>query len=202
MPPSDTVPVNAGSASLDRDRLTLVFGDRVVPQLKGVAKAIYSSGHFVAVTERGAVLTLPNAATVERAEKFRADVESLIGAEVGSEIRLLLVDETDPAAVADATGDTGRPAASSAPASAPNPTPTPTTPRDTTTPPTRSEEPAAAVPEPTATPDPVEPTGDDDESSIIDVHDLEDADVAATGVEKLTQAFPGAVLVDGADGAS
>lgn len=196
MPPSDTVPVNAGSASLDRDRLTLVFGDRVVPQLKGVAKAIYSSGHFVAVTERGAVLTLPNAATVERAEKFRADVESLIGTEVGSPVRLLLVDETDPAAVADATGDTGRPAASSTPA------PTPTPPRDTTTPPTRSEEPAAAVPEPTTAPDPVEPTGDDDESSIIDVHDLEDADVAATGVEKLTQAFPGAVLVDGADGAS
>ena len=71
-----------------------------------------------------------------------------------------------------------------------------------TAPPTRSEEPAVAVPEPTTAPDPVEPTGDDDESSIIDVHDLEDADVAATGVEKLTQAFPGAVLVDGADGAS
>jgi len=42
---------------------------------------------------------------------------------------------------------------------------------------------------------------DDDESSIIDVHDLEDADVAATGVEKLTKAFPGAVLVDGNEGA-
>ena len=197
-PPSDSVAVTAGSAPLDRDGLTVVFGDRVVPQLKGVAKAIYSSGHFVAVTGRGAVFTLPNAATVERAEKFRPDVESMIGAEVGSPVRLLLVDETDPAAVADATGEPGRSAASSTPAS----TPTPPPPRGRTAPPTRSEEPAVAVPEPTTAPDPVEPTGDDDESSIIDVHDLEDADVAATGVEKLTQAFPGAVLVDGADGAS
>lgn len=196
--------VTAGSAPLDRDGLTVVFGDRVVPQLKGVAKAIYSSGHFVAVTGRGVVFTLPNAATVERAEKFRPDVESMIGAEVGSPVRLLLVDETDPAAVADATGGPGRSAASSTSASAPTPTPTqtPTPPRGRTTPRTRSEEPAVAVPEPTTAPDPVEPTGDDDESSIIDVHDLEDADVAATGVEKLTQAFPGAVLVDGADGAS
>lgn len=190
--------VTAGSATLDRDGLTVVFGDRVVPQLKGVAKAIYASGHFVAVTGRGVVFTLPNAATVERAEKFRPDVESMIGAEVGSPVRLLLVDETDPAAVADATGEPGRSAASSTPAS----TPTPPPPRGRTAPPTRSEEPAVAVPEPTTAPDPVEPTGDDDESSIIDVHDLEDADVAATGVEKLTQAFPGAVLVDGADGAS
>ena len=197
-PPSDSVAVTAGSAPLDRDGLTVVFGDRVVPQLKGVAKAIYSSGHFVAVTGRGAVFTLPNAATVERAEKFRPDVESMIGAEVGSPVRLLLVDETDPAAVADATGEPGRSAASSTPAS----TPTPPPPRGRTAPPTRSEEPAVAVPEPTTAPDPVEPTGDDDESSIIDVHDLEDADVAASGVEKLTQAFPGAVLVDGADGAS
>jgi len=197
-PPSDSVAVTAGSAPLDRDGLTVVFGDRVVPQLKGVAKAIYASGHFVAVTGRGVVFTLPNAATVERAEKFRPDVESMIGAEVGSPVRLLLVDETDPAAVADATGEPGRSAASSTPAS----TPTPPPPRGRTAPPTRSEEPAVAVPEPTTAPDPVEPTGDDDESSIIDVHDLEDADVAATGVEKLTQAFPGAVLVDGADGAS
>ena len=203
-PPSDSVAVTAGSATLDRDGLTVVFGDRVVPQLKGVAKAIYSSGHFVAVTGRGVVFTLPNAATVERAEKFRPDVESMIGAEVGSPVRLLLVDETDPAAVADATGGPGRSAASSTSASAPTPTPTqtPTPPRGRTTPRTRSEEPAVAVPEPTTAPDPVEPTGDDDESSIIDVHDLEDADVAASGVEKLTQAFPGAVLVDGADGAS
>ena len=203
-PPSDSVAVTAGSAPLDRDGLTVVFGDRVVPQLKGVAKAIYASGHFVAVTGRGVVFTLPNAATVERAEKFRPDVESMIGAEVGSPVRLLLVDETDPAAVADATGGPGRSAASSTSASAPTPTPTqtPTPPRGRTTPRTRSEEPAVAVPEPTTAPDPVEPTGDDDESSIIDVHDLEDADVAATGVEKLTQAFPGAVLVDGADGAS
>jgi len=197
-PPSDSVAVTAGSATLDRDGLTVVFGDRVVPQLKGVAKAIYASGHFVAVTGRGVVFTLPNAATVERAEKFRPDVESMIGAEVGSPVRLLLVDETDPAAVADATGEPGRSAASSTPAS----TPTPPPPRGRTAPPTRSEEPAVAVPEPTTAPDPVEPTGDDDESSIIDVHDLEDADVAASGVEKLTQAFPGAVLVDGADGAS
>jgi len=41
-------------------------------------------------------------ATVERAEKFRPDVESMIGAEVGSPVRLLLVDDAhhlDPQAV-------------------------------------------------------------------------------------------------------
>lgn len=42
-------------------------------------------------------------------------------------------------------------------------------------------------------------SSDEDESSIIDVHELEDADVAATGVDRLTRRFPGAVLVEGTD---
>jgi len=45
-------------------------------------------------------------------------------------------------------------------------------------------------------------TADDDESAIGDVHELEDADVAANDVERLTRAFPGATLLNGAEGAS
>ena len=43
---------------------------------------------------------------------------------------------------------------------------------------------------------------DDDDHAIIDVTELEDADVATSGIDKLTKAFPGAVLVEGGEGST
>lgn len=159
--------------AIDRDALTLAFGDVVVPSLKGVAKAVYGSGRFVSVGDDGAVLALENAPTRDRAEKFRPDVEAALTAHFGAPVRLVLVDGSDPLATAG-------PASSG------------------------SEEPARPVPAPDSVRSDTDSDTDtdDDESTIVDVHELEDADVAATGVDKLTKAFPGAVLVDGAEGTS
>ena len=49
-------PPAAPSGPVDRDTLSLAFGDVVLPALKGVGKAVYSGGRFVAVTDRGAGL--------------------------------------------------------------------------------------------------------------------------------------------------
>ena len=196
-----------------------------MPTLKGMAKAIYSGGRFVAVTDQGAVFELDNAPTLERAQKFKADVEAALAAHLGTPVNLVLVDATDPDARAMLAGAT-----STAPAPTParSPEPDPVAPPEPAR--TARSEPERAAP-PSARPGQVAPTtsapetpgrprggdttsdgpagaddtsaddtADDDESTIIDVHELEDADVAATGVEKLTKAFPGAVLVDGAEG--
>ena len=40
-----------------------------------------------------------------------------------------------------------------------------------------------------------EPDDEDDEDLRVDINELENADVAATGIDRLTQAFPGAVLI-------
>ncbi len=58
--------------------------------------------------------------------------------------------------------------------------------------------PASGEPTPTAVdPAPSATQGDDDAEEYFDVSELEDAsDVATTGVARLTQAFPGAVVVD------
>jgi len=170
---SEEAPVAVSPTAIDRDALTLAFGDVVVPSLKGVAKAVYGSGRFVSVGDDGAVLALENAPTRDRAEKFRPDVEAALTAHFGAPVRLVLVDGSDPLATAG-------PASSG------------------------SEEPARPVPAPDSVRSDTDSDTDtdDDESTIVDVHELEDADVAATGVDKLTKAFPGAVLVDGAEGTS
>jgi len=212
--------------------------DVVLPQLKGLAKAIFSGGTFVAVTDRGAVFSMENAATIERAERFRSEVESALSSHFEAPITLVLVDGTDRVAVEQATrgartssgstpsgstssGSTpseaapdrsidssrgtstpsrsahdaaGAPATAPAPPVSPDPAPIASTPRT----PESSAQPSGHIDDAAAGPG---EHADDDESSIIDVHDLEDADVAATGVEKLTKAFPGAVLVDGNEGA-
>lgn len=155
-----------------------------MPQLKGMAKAIYSTGRFVSVGPAGAVFALDNAPTVERAERFRSDVEGALSQHFATAVTLVLVDGTDPNALAEA-------AAPTVPAAAPAVT--------------QSVDEAAVESAATdGTPTdgtPTDDTADDDESAIIDVHELEDADVAASGMDKLTRAFPGAVLVDGPDGA-
>jgi len=168
-----TVPTPGSGSSPDRDALTLAFGDVVLPSLRGVAKSVYSGGRFVTVTERGAVFEVENAPTRERAEKYRGDVEAALSAHFGVPVTLVLSDAMEPIDHGPVAGTPTQPFAGQRSGDGTD---------DTNT-------------------DGTDDTDTDDESAIIDVHDLEDADVAATGVEKLTQAFPGAVLVEGPDGA-
>lgn len=151
----------------DRDTLVLAFGDVIVPSLKGLAKAIYSHGRFVKVDDTGALFALENAATCQRAERYRADVEAALSAHFGRPVPLRLVDEGSLEGVGTsgpaeaAAGRTGRPVSAATTSGA----------------------------------------ADDDEAATIDLDELEDAvDVAASGIEKLTEAFPGAVLVEDGEG--
>ncbi|HPU39104.1 MAG TPA: DNA polymerase III subunit gamma/tau [Microthrixaceae bacterium] len=220
----------AGGTGPDPSALTSAMADVVLPQLKGLARAIFSGGKFVAVTDAGAVFTMENAATIERAERFRTDVQGALSSHFGVPVTLVLVDGTDRNAVEQATAGARTSPGPSAPGAAVGrsvePSPDPTAPSGadrsvdaspaSSPAPSLSSEPAQRTPrQPTQSeqsqpsrdlPDDLaagaDDTPDDDESSIIDVHALEDADVAATGVEKLTKAFPGAVLVDGAEGSS
>jgi DNA polymerase-3 subunit gamma/tau len=147
------------------DELAAAMAEGVLGQLRGVAKAIYSTGRFVGVEAGAAVFALANAPTRDRAERVRADVEAALAARFGRPIRLRLVDEQSVTTTAPADGSgAARPADGPARHSA--------------------DEPAST-------------DADDDEEEIVDVSELVEAtDVVTTGVDRLTEAFPGATLVE------
>jgi DNA polymerase-3 subunit gamma/tau len=147
------------------DELAAAMAEGVLGQLRGVAKAIYSTGRFVGVEAGAAVFALANAPTRDRAERVRADVEAALAARFGRPIRLRLVDEQSVTTTAppDRWG-AARPADGPARHSAGEPPPTDV---------------------------------DDDGEEIVDVSELVEAtDVVTTGVDRLTEAFPGATLVE------
>ena len=217
---SATRSVSASSGELpDRESLVLAFGDVVVPQLKGIAKALYSAGRFVSVDDRGAVFALDNQPTRDRAEKYRSEIESKLSDHFGVAVGLTLVAEDDAAATTGG-GEVGAPMPAAAPAQAapaaavaeadvpapanprparPTPRPAPSTPR----PAPRSEEPPTADrPGPDEPVDltsggPADSPGDEDLTAPVE--ELEDADVSNSGVERVTAAFPGAELIDTED---
>lgn len=153
----------------------MAFGDSVVPQLKGVAKAIYSGGRFLAVADGTAVFALDNAPTVERAEKYRSAVEELLGEKLGAPVPIRLVTEADADAYSGGTAPASSPAEDARHA--------------------RSSEVVESPDEAAETTEAAE-----DEAELVgQVDELEDADVATRGVDKLTQAFPGAELIETED---
>jgi DNA polymerase-3 subunit gamma/tau len=142
------------------DELSAAMPEGVLTRLKGVAKAIYTAGHFVEVADGTAVFALANAPTRERAEKVRRDVEAALEVHFGRPVPLRLVEE----------GQSGSGSGSA---------------------------PTRGGPTPSPTPPPAPPVDETPEEHTIDVAELTDAhDVVATGADKLTQAFPGAMLVE------
>lgn len=194
MPPAGAVPPPAASPGglPDRDALSLAFGDAIVPTLKGLAKAIYSNGHFVSVTDRGAVFALENEATRQRAEKYRTDVEAALGAHFGTPVPLVLIDRLDADEHAPGAPPPG--GADGGPSTAP---------RDGGGAPVRGAGRATGAQDRARNDRPASDADDDEDAAIIDLDELEDAvDVETSGLEKLTKAFPGAVLVEGGEGSS
>ena len=154
------------------EELRASFAEAVLPQLRGVAKALYSTGDFIAVTPDGAVFALENAPTRDRAERSRSDVEAALTNHFGSPVPLILIDK------ADSTKYGG----SAPPSSAPGSDRGPRTVR------------RPGSPEPTA--DDVEEAETEDPRAI-DISELDNADdVAETGIDRLTRAFPGAKLIE------
>ena len=151
--------------------LESAFSEVVLGQLKGVAKAIYTNGHFVAVTERGAVLALENGPTRDRAEKSRPDAEAALSAHFGRAVPLIVIDKAD----SESYGGSAPPT------------------------PKRSSSGPATVRRPGSSETPADDQDDaeSEDPMTIDINELENAnDVAETGIERLTRAFPGATLVE------
>lgn len=206
----------------DRDAIVMAFGDAVVPQLKGVAKAIYSAGRFVAVADGVAVFSLDNAPTRDRAEKYRAQVEQMLADRFGSPVPLRLVTEADADAYAGGAGPAasshadpaagagshqGDPAPSVAEADSARRTGRGAEPPPEAAKPAAPEPGQAAPAEPEASRSaeaspaeaPVAAEAEDEVELIAQVDQLEDADVATNSVDKVTAAFPGAQLIDTED---
>ncbi|CAN5697643.1 DNA polymerase III subunit gamma/tau [soil metagenome] len=161
-PPSSSPPAPSPSPpspqapSPSRDELTLVWGDRVLPALPGLAKAMFSVGRFVGVDGGTAVFALPNKMHRDKCEEKRAEVEAVLAAELGRRLSLRLVvdDGQGPGPPAGAApGGPGRGTASQGAAG--------------------------------------------NEEDHIDLSELVDApDETRSGVEVLTEAFPGAEMIE------
>ena len=162
---------SASGAMPTKDELAEAFEQVVLPQLKGVVKAIYKTGDFVAITDTAAVFALENAPTRDRAEKSRADVEAALATHFGRAVPLVVIDKADAATYGGSAPPSPR-LSSSGPATVRRPGSVETPADDHDDP--ESEDPMT-----------------------IDIDDLENAnDIAETGIERLTRAFPGATLIE------
>lgn len=219
-----SVTKRSGAAVPDRDSLVVAFGDSVVPQLKGIAKAIYSNGRFVSVVGDHAVFAVENAPTRDRAERYRAEVESLLAAEFSTPVPLRLIVEgeegdasrSEPRMAADPGGSPQAPAgpgSQGAPLAAPRGRPSRTAePGDRSQAGESSREATGGGVTRDGTGDTGPEVGtarsgvvgsgsssdaSDDEAEIMaQVSELEDADVQTSTVDRLTAAFPGAELIE------
>ena len=141
LPQAAPPPPQASGPMPSRDELTLAWADNVLPQLKGMAKALYAAGRFVSSEDDAAVLALPTAPHKQKCEERRKEVEAALAAHFGRPIPLRLVVDSGEAAPATA---------------------------------------ARSVPD-----------------EVIDVSELIDAPAAPTSsIDRLTQAFPGAELLN------
>ncbi len=124
----------------------------MLPNLRGLTKAMYAVGRFTGIDDATAVLALPNEVHRQKCEQKRPEVEEALSNALGSKIGLRLIVDDEAGAPAP-----GSPGGSNDPTSEP-----------------------------------------EEDLAGVDVHDLEDApDAPAGGIQALTEAFPGAALIDG-----
>ncbi len=171
-PPSDepAAPETEASNELDPARLAEALQTVVLPELKALGRAVFKDGTFGAATAAGVVFELAPGVPKEHAERSRPVVEAALTAHIGRPVTLQIV----------AAGD--------APPVSPGAAP-------------RIAGGAVDLTESDAANDAPVGAGsgevDLDESVEIDLTELTDAtDVAASGIERLTRAFPGAELID------
>jgi hypothetical protein len=126
-----------------RDALTIAWADHVVPRLKGMARALFLPGRFVAADADAATFALPSSQQIAKCDQYRGEVEAVLAEHFHRPVPLKLVLDGP---------DTAAPAAETAP------------------PP-------------------------DDEVDLAEVMDAPPASMP-TGLDRLTEAFPGARLVE------
>ncbi len=146
-----------------------------------------------------------NAPTRERAEKYRAQVEQMLGEHFGTPVPLRLIIESEAGAYE--AGAASAPAATAARPTGSNESPDAPTPKDATggAPESQkrgsqspvSQTPGAQNPQARSAPAATAPDPNAEEAELMaHVDQLEDADVSTSGIDKLTDAFPGAQLIE------
>jgi DNA polymerase-3 subunit gamma/tau len=68
----------------------------ILPNLKPMARALFSAGHFLGERDGAVVLGLPNETHRSRCETYRTDVEAAITAHFGTAAQLTLVVDNSP----------------------------------------------------------------------------------------------------------
>ncbi len=92
--PAEPAVYPGGGPAPDRDALVAAWGDHLLRSLPARARALYSSGRFVAVDGATAVFALPGSGYLRRCEEVRPLVEDTLGAHFGVAVALrLVVDE-------------------------------------------------------------------------------------------------------------
>ena len=98
---SDSTPSTPSGALPTRDELTAAWTDSILASLPPRAKAFFTAGRFLEVTDRVAVFGLPNEIHMQKCENGRGDVEKALAAHFGRPVPLrLAVDAEAPAPVA------------------------------------------------------------------------------------------------------
>jgi DNA polymerase-3 subunit gamma/tau len=144
---------NGARPAFDRDELTLVWADEILPKLKPFTKALYQAGRFVGTEGTTVMFALPTEPHRAKCEDSRAEVESVLTARFGQPVTIRLTIDH---------GETAAPPAATRPTSSRRPVTTDVT------------------------------------DEAIDPDELIDVTTALpTAVERLTQAFPGAEIVEG-----
>jgi DNA polymerase-3 subunit gamma/tau len=119
--PTDATPPNARGpgrtapgAALDRDALTLAWGDVILEGLPPRARSLFRSGRFTAVDGSSCTFAVESAAQREQCERKRTEVEAAIATHFGAPVTLRVV-------VDDAAAAPSPPVAASAPVAAAEP---------------------------------------------------------------------------------
>jgi DNA polymerase-3 subunit gamma/tau len=95
----------SGDGLPSSDELIAAWDASILASLPPRAKAFFSGGRFIEVTDRGAVFGLPNAIHMQKCENGRADVEAALSAHFGRRVPLrLAVDDDSPPAAGPAPG--------------------------------------------------------------------------------------------------
>jgi len=153
-----------------REAITLAWGDKVLDGLPTKVRNRFQTGRFIEVDEQVAAYAVDSPKLAERCEQVRSDVEAALTTHFGQPIPVRVVVE--------AAGARGPSSGGPAPGSSSSP------------PAGRNDGPSEAAPSTPAAPEPAE-------EDAIDPSELTDAsDAATSGLDLLTEAFPGAEVLD------
>ena len=90
--PPVAAPVSVGGGSLSLPSLTAAWPE-LLSKLKGLARAIYAPGHFVAVDGARLRFAVPSTTPLHRAEEHRPAVEAALSAYFGQQVAIAVTRE-------------------------------------------------------------------------------------------------------------